>query len=193
MNRKLNPNYPHFNPLPSREGRRPRGEIVPRPNRFQSTPLTRGETHRPVFVRRTRVISIHSPHARGDPGQQCSSPSRLRIRMPLSIHSPHARGDAASQWLDSQQPSATCTFQSTPLTRGETSMSSESCGTSFKFQSTPLTRGETARGNRHARSVCVFQSTPLTRGETTDRRAHEAVASAISIHSPHARGDSINL
>ena len=55
-----------FNPLPSHEGRQggigmPRG-VHP----FQSTPLTRGET--PVFVIRlfAVVISIHSPHTRGD-------------------------------------------------------------------------------------------------------------------------------
>ena len=78
-----------FNPLPSCEGRqysltrtsypRPfqstplmRGETCActrstLPVKFQSTPLMRGETHRPICKSLLKVISIHSPHARGDP------------------------------------------------------------------------------------------------------------------------------
>ena len=56
----------NFNPLPSCEGRR-----FPPTERevfkiFQSTPLMRGETRKmkPGVIK--RMISIHSPHARGD-------------------------------------------------------------------------------------------------------------------------------
>ena len=57
------------------------------------------------------------------------------------------------------------------------------------FQSTPLTRGETtvAPGQREA---VLFQSTPLTRGETPAHTEYWRAA-AISIHSPHTRGDGV--
>ena len=70
-----------------------RGETImrtlqPKTSLFQSTPLMRGETsvfqiHFPL-----NPISIHSPHARGDPRLGC-----VRGHREISIHSPHARGD----------------------------------------------------------------------------------------------------
>ena len=55
------------------------------------------------------------------------------------------------------------------------------------FQSTPLMRGETKAVEDVAGGV-PFQSTPLMRGET--RLVIDCRTSvAISIHSPHARGD----
>ena len=58
-------------------------------SKFQSTPLMRGETSSTWLPFSLSVISIHSPHARGDDcrrlGQQ---------RQHISIHSPHARGDS---------------------------------------------------------------------------------------------------
>ena len=100
-------------------------------------------------------------------------------------------------------------FQSTPLMRGET-LPSSSDSLPPQFQSTPLMRGETMASpiahlmpsdfnplpsceGRHShiasRAKCFsFQSTPLMRGETPERLGitHERW---ISIHSPHARGD----
>ena len=55
---------------------------------FQSAPLTRGETVRLEYDRRTKEISIHSPHARGDPASTGIFPA-----LTISTHSPHARGD----------------------------------------------------------------------------------------------------
>ena len=83
-------------------------------------------------------------------------------------------------------------FQSTPLTRGETLAANTDALTANVFQSTPLTRGETAenRGERFLRAK--FQSTPLTRGETNWKRIWSR-SSMISIHSPHTRGDSFRL
>mgnify|MGYP007053819772 CR=1 FL=1 len=80
--------------------------------KFQSTPLMRGETRYPIFKDITISISIHSPHARGDP----ASIRYGYITLPISIHSPHARGDRCKivprpNWN---------VFQSTPLMRGET-------------------------------------------------------------------------
>ena len=62
----------------------------------------------------------------------------LVLRRQISIHSPHARGDL----LIAHPPCTYISFQSTPLMRGETSMSALKSGT-FRFQSTPLIRGET--------------------------------------------------
>ena len=59
------------------------------------------------------------------------------------------------------------------------------------FQSTPLMRGETFVPDALTR-ITAFQSTPLMRGETSPalvRAAHLP----ISIHSPHARGDTTVL
>ena len=78
---------------------------------FQSAPLTRGETVRLEYDRRTKEISIHSPHARGDPASTGIFPA-----LTISTHSPHARGDSTM----ATSPLDVLPFQSTPLTRGET-------------------------------------------------------------------------
>ena len=102
----------YFNPLPSCEGRPSplsqrkgvigfqstplmRGEtctfhpISLLSRAFQSTPLMRGETTKFLVFASRHSISIHSPHARGDPPQ-----NPRRAGYSISIHSPHARGDS---------------------------------------------------------------------------------------------------
>ena len=64
------------------------------PVQFQSAPLTRGETIRHPRSRERRSISIRSPHTRGDP-----PPSRPRAPPCISIRSPHTRGDDAPRGL----------------------------------------------------------------------------------------------
>ena len=82
----------YFNPLPSREGRPVRiCSTFGASGRFQSTPLTRGETRYAVNDVLGLVISIHSPHARGDQYFLAFLAALL-----ISIHSPHARGDEAA-------------------------------------------------------------------------------------------------
>ena len=49
-------------------------------------------------------------------------------------------------------------------------------------------RGETIGGSDAAAIIGLFQSTPLMRGETGDKALYEQRIK-ISIHSPHARGD----
>ena len=71
--------------------------------------------------------------------------------------------------------------------RGETALQHE-LGSQAKFQSTPLMRGETRHGELIRADNAAFQSTPLMRGETGDRYSRFERAK-ISIHSPHARGD----
>ena len=146
----------NFNPLPSREGRRPgmsyslvyafisihsphaRGDVerAEKPHAFHisiHSPHARGDLRRSK-IRPTSPISIHSPHARGDvrcaPGW-CTGYS-------ISIHSPHARGDMVLPWTFNEN----FLFQSTPLMRGET-RHFDFLGGFKRFQSTPLMRGET--------------------------------------------------
>ena len=169
-----------FNPLPSCEGRH-----------------LHSENHISIHM-----ISIHSPHARGDPG-----PATTNSFSEISIHSPHARGDAGCPQADrfsahDFNPLPSCegrrsfrysiarsaVFQSTPLMRGETIMLI-SAASILIFQSTPLMRGETMMNTNGRKRKNGFQSTPLMRGETIS--AMRAVRSkSISIHCPHARGDS---
>ena len=82
----------HFNPLPSCEGRPDGHNGKKHKYPFQSTPLMRGETTATGLLHIDSEISIHSPHARGDP---CSFLLHLRPQS-ISIHSPHARGDMSA-------------------------------------------------------------------------------------------------
>ena len=81
-------NQLNFNPLPSCEGRLSYKCDLSTFHVFQSTPLMRGETAQRSFEQDFGKISIHSPHARGDP-----SPDNHQANHVISIHSPHARGD----------------------------------------------------------------------------------------------------
>ena len=58
--------HQYFNPLPSCEGRPGRYCRKIQERLFQSTPLMRGETAQIIGGYRDAIISIHSPHARGD-------------------------------------------------------------------------------------------------------------------------------
>ena len=191
----------HFNPLPSHEGRLQAFLDSTATPIFQSTPLTRGETlvvlacgshpsdfnplpsHEGRLVaevnkRFPAVISIHSPHTRGD-----------RVRRPLvlfhaiSIHSPHTRGDAESGCGASGHDISI----HSPHTRGDMSlliilMVME------QFQSTPLTRGETSAGDGARCRANISIHSPHTRGDLVEAIIARH-AQNISIHSPHTRGD----
>ena len=78
----------HFNPLPSCEGRPTVTQWATAYLTFQSTPLMRGETCHTRDRPQSQLISIHSPHARGDYRRIMDY-----IAHDISIHSPHARGD----------------------------------------------------------------------------------------------------
>ena len=100
----------------------------------------------------------------------------------ISIHSPHARGD----WPGWRARPGRRGFQSTPLMRGET-IDELRLSAAGLFQSTPLMRGET-KAAMLSQAQAAFQSTPLMRGETP-LVVGSCASFAISIHSPHARGD----
>ena len=171
---------------------------------FQSAPLSRGETKSIIGRDDAEHISIRSPHARGDlcrlrkwgikiyfnplpshEGRPAHAAPAAKHEE-ISIHSPHTRGDADSYTIHSDP----VLFQSTPLIRGET-LVWDKLTSRPQFQSTPLMRGETGY-QRDVNIVIKFQSTPLIRGETRAILRVSQLA-AISIRSPHARGDSISL
>ena len=170
------------------------------PRGFQSTPLTRGETFPGDTANDEIIVSIHSPHARGD------------RKIPLLAAQANGFNPLPSREgrPDADKAEVICVeFQSTPLTRGETM---DICGGDLKmsgFNPLPSCEGRPpaqveqtaaqdisihsphARGDRiglPASFASIFQSTPLMRGETRWDSTRSAAAT-ISIHSPHARGD----
>ena len=148
---------------------------------FQSTPLMRGETNYRLFEPQTPEISIHSPHARGDPRQSrsktcpshfnplpsCEGRPAKSVRTVsdknISIHSPHARGDktqsAASTWKAISIHS--------PHARGDRLARDLDPRKHISIHS-PHARGDSTHARR-AGAPCAFQSTPLMRGETVCR------------------------
>ena len=221
---KYRSNQSYFNPLPSHEGRRGGRGASPRETISIHSPHTRGDPFSAVLLA-VWGISIHSPHTRGDKPGRGRGQTRAHFN-PLPSHegrlcSPHLRQNPANfNPLPSHEgrPPAPYVadklqqlFQSTPLTRGETTQKKKGAFL-HAFQSTPLTRGETFPGHFPASFLTYFnplpshegrlflfmsnscpkrfQSTPLTRGETATSFFSNALPS-ISIHSPHTRGDVI--
>ena len=189
----------HFNPLPSCEGRLNITPFGPMTKKFQSTPLTRGETIARAAGLDKDLISIHSPHARGDPFLERLGRGKAHFN-PLPSCEGRLRRDERSALIP--------TFQSTPLMRGET-LGSKLLIALVQFQSTPLMRGETlllriasklrfisihsphARGDIHScyhiKGFIRFQSTPLMRGETM--RKCTAFAGFLFQSTPLMRGE----
>ena len=147
------------------------------------------------------LISIHSPHARGDhnilqifctpvcnfnPLPSCEGRPHVssRHKRPTNFNplpSCEGRPRRAGTWR------AEAHFNPLPSCEGR-----RFCAAFFSpgkgFQSTPLMRGETGLRQHGSLAPIPFQSTPLMRGETATvcMRWRET---GISIHSPHARGD----
>ena len=139
----------------------------------------RGETAVAIFDSIQAMISIHSPHARGD-----SSSCVVIVHQDYFNPLPSCEGRLGA--LDAEYNPIE--FQSTPLMRGETlstlvGIVSESnfnplpscegrqvCQNSMLtppiFQSTPLMRGESFMLTLPRLHNMAFQSTPLMRGET---------------------------
>ena len=171
--------------------------------KFQSTPLIRGETVNSRLLCPARyyfnplpsyegrpdgcriepgaaLISIHSPHTRGD----VLGLRRGDIDL-ISIHSPLMRGETSATRFTSRM----FRFQSTPLMRGETRDGVEP-PKGKEFQSTPLMRGETGLHRPHGAAVSDFNPLPSREGRR-ELLGGGLAAHDISIHSPHARGDGL--
>ena len=89
----------------------------------------------------------------------------LNPNYPISIHSPHARGDT----IECKSSACWLVFQSTPLMRGETIGIQDNFLMLTHFNPLPSCEGR----------LQLFLGLPYK--------------PFISIHSPHARGDSINF
>ena len=125
----------NFNPLPSCEGRHFISQMIAEHKQFQSTPLMRGET-RPFFSALLAALFQSTPLMRGETYFLREIP----LYQIISIHSPHARGDVYFEntafTASNFNPLPSCEgrravepvaktgfpFQSTPLMRGETSV-----------------------------------------------------------------------
>ena len=167
----------HFNPLPSCEGRRWQGLFLMRKiNNFNPLPSCEGRLLSTRRFAELQKISIHSPHARGDPGRAVSThPDEI------SIHSPHARGDVWQSGLNRSSE-----FQSTPLTRGETTQCSDLQFRRYISIHSPHARGD-FQGYTTRADINISIHSPHARGDLCCADDKRRVA--ISIHSPHARGD----
>ncbi len=167
-----------FNPRPSCEGR-PRTLRCRRGRySFQSTPLMRGATCVARADRGPRVVSIHAPHARGDPCATPTCPGRARFNPRPSCEGRPKTAYALDEAL---------AFQSTPLMRGATCAPPRICKEGIVSIHAPHARGDKYDGDKtytgegfNPRPSCegrlddllrqatdyMFQSTPLMRGAT---------------------------
>ena len=152
----------HFNPLPSHEGRRDASTGSIAASYFNPLPSCEGRPVRLDFDRRTKEISIHSPHARRDRKVEIRARRAAKFQstpltrgettrhtlLPsghtISIHSPHTRGDTRS-WRGSMRWQ---NFNPLPSCEGRRRIKSRS-GARPRFQSTPLIRGETAQASKN--------------------------------------------
>ena len=103
----------------------------------------------------------------------------------ISIHSPHARGDATI-WF---RILAICSFQSTPLTRGETRKAAWIFCSTSNFNPLPSREGRPTNRDIRFYTSDISIHSPHARGDATPYVL--PVPRDISIHSPHARGDAM--
>ena len=127
----------------------------------------------------TDWISIHAPHARGDP------PNPTMLIFLLKFQStPLMRG---ATWLDRETILRKLPFQSTPLMRGATLRQGRLSRSARDFNPRPSCEG---RRGTSSRPTCrrYFNPRPSCEGRLVPHGAYIA-PSPISIHAPHARGD----
>ncbi len=106
-----------FNPRPSCEGRRSGRSAAFFLKRFQSTPLLRGATKRNMDTIMYMRVSIHAPLARGDTKARSCHRSSMSFNPRPSCEGRQAMMSGFGGSIE---------FQSTPLLRGATLMTSQS-------------------------------------------------------------------
>ena len=189
-----------FNPLPSCEGRQNEDLEMTVEVLFQSTPLMRGET---LYSNQCGFVKAFqsTPLMRGET-KAALWPIRWKI---ISIHSPHARGDGCRAgrlaWAGYFNPLPSCegrrnacritcarcnNFNPLPSCEGRRRCARTTVRGQL-FQSTPLMRGETRHHAKGAALFFISIHSPHARGDKGTNRFGDTIE--ISIHSPHARGD----
>ena len=136
----------------------------------------RGETREERKMKKEQIISIHSPHARGDPAHPTHTAQGA-----ISIHSPHARGDRNRV----QSAHRRLHFNPLPSCEGRRGIARCSFAGFISIHS-PHARGDDEFGAVRAVTLISIHS-PHARGDG-HRKSRER-REGISIHSPHARGD----
>ena len=122
---------------------------------FQSTPLMRGETQNIIPSPSFRHISIHSPHARGDPLPTCST-SKIRDFNPLPSCEGR-RGNQSFFFLHTHfNPLPSCEGRRAAWRRLP-------CGCRISIHS-PHARGDLKDGGRFGRGLISIHS-PHARGD----------------------------
>ena len=149
-----------FNPLPSCEGRRLQKRKRKRECHFNPLPSCEGRRNQLEQVQMLMLISIHSPHARGDTPRFLSG----QINFPFQS-TPLMRGETCIVTVCMRIAAA---FQSTPLMRGET-RAQRPAARKRTFQSTPLMRGETVIASYTAIQTAYFNPLPSCEGRLTQR------------------------
>ena len=145
----------HFNPLPSHEGRQ-QVDIKMTCNYISiRSPLTRGDPRRVNACTLELAISIRSPLTRGDRRRTRKHDAQDDFN-PLPSHEGR---QFHGLFIEMKR-----TFQSAPLSRGETGISKDAVGRRA-FQSAPLSRGETSTDKIAAEADAISIRSPLTRGD----------------------------
>ena len=196
---------PRFQSTPLMRGATCVEKIFISVKRFQSTPLMRGATdiwqsttrmpdgfnprpscegrrhvHRMVQVH--AVVSIHAPHARGDPAVCVITIATLlfqstplmrgataaradkQLMLDVSIHAPHARGDPEA----GRKGGRPRKFQSTPLMRGATAPGCRSAPPAARFNPRPSCEGRRAIRLKSSRWLS-FNPRPSCEGRRRSR------------------------
>ena len=149
------------------------------PIKFQSTPLMRGATG--VAGHASSSDRFQStPLMRGATGRAGAVAKEGEV----SIHAPHARGDTSRDRC--RRP--TRSFNPRPSCEGRLDSVGALSG-KMVFQSTPLMRGATWNVNQGVKGEDCFNPRPSCEGRLG--HAQELPRrDGVSIHAPHARGDS---
>ena len=150
----------HFNPRPSREGRRGKGGLDHRTIDISiHAPLARGDCKRTTSSA-TLPIFQSTPLSRG--ATQMFEPSEQEIR--ISIHAPLARGDKSPH----RRPARRIYFNPRPSREGRLFGRSSTGVIGADFNPRPSREGRHNLWGENSTHF-EFQSTPLSRGATCCR------------------------
>ena len=152
---------------------------------FQSTPLIRGETGLSRCCPLGVVISIHSPHARGD----CRWTDTGRTSL-ISIHSPHTRGDRT----DFSQARGGADFNPLPSHEGRRPATAwQPCANTISIHS-PHTRGDSISLQKSIRIyVSLHNKTMIHRFSELYKPLFAAQSPIFGVRSPRESHDSFTF